>query len=437
VTPTFWRIVIAGVVFTAAMCVLAVTEARLGTPVFFACSAAAAAAYLVVLARIWRAPTPAHRGAFLLALAFALAFRAPLAVSPVNAGSDMFRYLWDGRVQRLGYNPYSVLPADPALASTHVDDNTRLMSSGRSRTPYPPGAELFFRLVSVAESVYVIRAALVACDLLTIFFVWRWLQTTGRSEWLTLAYAWNPLVVLEVAFSGHVDALCALWISVCAYMLARRRTAFAATAFVLAVASKLLPIVLAPMLWRRIRVRDAALGALVIVLLYLPFMTGSNPFAELDAVVERIRFNGPFFQAVAGVGTPNLAAAVAVVLGLLVAAACRWKLAEGDPAAWAWPMAASILAAPVIYPWYLLSLTPFLLVPATLPLIAWTLSVLAVYTVWEIALAGGQWAVPGPVLVLQYAFVFAASLVAVFLKRSFDLPPTHTVSSAVPRAPDM
>ncbi len=409
--PPRSSILIAGAVYLAAMIVIAATETRLGAPIYLVCSAVAAAAYLAVLAVVWRAPDLSHRSAFFLALALAVAFRVPLAFEPINAGNDMFRYIWDGRVQRLGYNPYAVLPADPALASAHPDDNTRLMPSRHSRTPYPPAAQLFFRfVVTVHDSVGAMKAALILCDLLTMFALWRWLLATGRSEWLAVAYAWNPLSVLEVSHSGHIDALCALWITVCAYLLARRRTAWAAAALALAIATKLLPIVLIPILWRRIRIRDAFIGVGLIAALSLPFATGSNPFGALVNVVESTRFNGPLFRAVAVIGSPRIAAAIAVVLGLLAAIVCRRKLPADNPAAWAWPMAVALAWAPVIYPWYLLSMTPFLLVPATLPLIAWTLIVPAVYVVWEIAWAGGRWIVPPAVLVLEYGSVAAAAL---------------------------
>ena len=62
-----------------------------------------------------------------------------------------------------------------------------------------------------------------------------------------------------------------------------------------------------------------------------------------------------------------------------------------DPAAWAWPMAVSLAAAPVIYPWYLLYFTPFLFTRATLPLIVWTYSVLPVYVVWHLSRQGHRW----------------------------------------------
>ena len=134
-------------------------------------------------------------------------------VGPVNYDSDMVRYVWDGRAQRFGYNPYAVVPSDPSLAHTHTADTVR-MPSRHDRTPYPPAAQLFFRLmVTVWESARVMKSVLTLLDMITIFLVWRWLRATGRPEWLVIGYAWNPLVILEVAHSGHIDALGAFWIA--------------------------------------------------------------------------------------------------------------------------------------------------------------------------------------------------------------------------------
>ena len=179
----------------------------------------------------------------------------------------MVRYLYDGRVQRLGLNPYTILPSDPRLAWTHTDE-TRVMPSRNDRTPYGAAAQLFFRLIDgIHESTRTMKLALVTCDLLTIAVLMAWLRATGRSDWLALTYAWNPLVVLEIAHSGHIDALGMLLTATSAWMLSTGRGARAAVAFALAVATKLLPIVLVPIFWKRIRIRDAAAGVIVFVLL--------------------------------------------------------------------------------------------------------------------------------------------------------------------------
>lgn len=409
-------IAVSGTAYLSAMIVLGVTQADLGGRLFFVCAGVAVSAYAALLVQIWRSPGE-RRQLFLVAILFALAFRVPLAAGPVNFDNDMIRYLWDGRVQTLGLNPYAVLPADEAMAFTH-DDQTRHMPSAGARTPYPPAAQLFFRLVvSIEDAAWAMKLALVLCDLLTILVLWRWLVSTGRNEWLALAYAWNPLVVLEVAHSGHIDGLGALWIAAAAFWLARRRTALATIAFVLAVTTKLLPIVLVPLLWRRISLRDGLLGAGLFVLLYLPFASGVDVLFGIQNVVQHVRFNGPLFRFFSGLSSPDVAARIALGLGLATAAWCRWKLAADDPAAWAWPMAVAIALAPVIYPWYLLYFTPFLLFPSTLPLTVWTSSVLMTYTVWNVIREGGRWVVPRPVLWIEYGAVLLAVAVVLLAAR--------------------
>ena len=226
------------------------------------------AAYIAILMRFWNEPVVPPR-IVIAAILLALAFRAPLVAPRVNFDSDMVRYLWDGRVQVHGFNPYHSVPSDPGMAALHTDE-TRRMPSVRARTPYPPGAQLFFRLVvSIHDSTRTMKLALVACDLLTILILWRWLPLIGRPEWLVVAYAWNPLVILEIAHSGHIDALGALWVVASAYWLTRGRPALASIGLVMAIATKLLPIVLLPLFWRRVRVRDACAAAAFLGVLYL------------------------------------------------------------------------------------------------------------------------------------------------------------------------
>ena len=401
---------VCGAAYLAAVLVLVVSRMPLGSGLFFTTAAIACAAYTVAIARVWR-ESAAPRPLFTAAILLAVAFRIPPAVAPVGIDSDMVRYLWDGRVQTLGYNPYAILPSNPALPHTHVDGSDR-MPSRNDRTPYPPAAQLFFRMVvTISDSALAMKLALVFCDLLAIAVLRRWLAAAGRSEWLTLTYAWNPLVVFEIAHSGHVDALGALWIVAAAYWLTRRRTLLATLAFVLAIATKLVPIVLAPLFVGRIRRRDAVAGVLLLALLYLPFSSGGDvPLGAVPNVVQRVRFNGPLFAMLSTLSFPRMAAGVALVLAVSAAIVARLRLGAADPAAWAWPMAIAIACAPVIYPWYLLYLTPFLFTTATLPLTVWTVSVLPVYEVWRQSRMGGRWRPPVWVMVVEFGSVIAATL---------------------------
>ena len=410
-------IIAGGTAVVAALSGLAITQAPLGTPLFYAFAAVPCGVYAVLLPRVLAEPDAPGR-LLHLALLFAVLFRIPLAAAPVGADNDMVRYLYDGRVQRLGLNPFTIVPADPALAWTHTDE-TRRMPSIRSRTPYPAVAQLFFRLVAtVRETPRAMKGALVLCDLLTIVVLLQWLRDTKRSRWLALAYAWNPLVILEVAHSGHIDALGALWIALSAWMLGTGRGMRAAAAFVIAVATKLLPIVLIPLYWRRVRVRDVVLAAALLAVCYLPYASaGRVALGNVPNVVEGIRFNGPVFHVLARHLSPFVAAAFAIGVGLAIAGWMRMTRPANAPDAWAWPMAASVACAPVIYPWYLLYFTPFLFTRRTIPLVVWTYSILPVYLVWAVPAYRRPWVVPTGVLMLEYGVVGAALVIMIVRRR--------------------
>ena len=135
-----------------------------------------------------------------------------------------------------------------------------------------------------------------------------------------------------------------------------------AVALGLAIAVKLLPIVLLPIYWKRVRIRDAVLAAAAVALLYVPFLNhGRIPIGSLGTYVQTFRFNGPVFAALNRVAPPQWLAGLAVLAGLVTATWLRRSATpEWSPDQFAWPMAASLLFAPAVFPWYLLGLLPFL-----------------------------------------------------------------------------
>ena len=153
----------------------------------------------------------------------------------------------------------------------------------------------------------------------------------GEAAHWVLAYAWNPLLATEVAGSGHIDIVGVLLLLVSVAALRRRWRTVAAVAFALAVAVKLLPIVLLPLYWRRVRVRDGALAAAVFGLLYLPFLNhGRIPIGSLGTYVQSFRFNDPVFAVVERVAAPQLAVGLALLAGFLTAIWMRRKSAASS-----------------------------------------------------------------------------------------------------------
>jgi alpha-1,6-mannosyltransferase len=189
--------------------------------------------------------------------------------------SDIYRYVWDGRVQAAGINPYRYLPADEALA--FLRDGTIFPHINRADTAvtiYPPVAQLFFLVVTrIGETVTVMRLALLGCEAVTVIMIMLLLRRMDRPVTRVVAYLWHPLPVWEIANSGHVDALMAalmllgLWIALAGHALRG--------AVVIAFAALVKPYV-APVLagiWRPWDLKMPLVVIAAVALCYVPYLS--------------------------------------------------------------------------------------------------------------------------------------------------------------------
>jgi hypothetical protein len=371
--------------------------------------------YLLAIREFFATP-PLARRVVVIGLVLAAVWHIEFLRVRPGSDDDIHRYVWDGRLQRLGYNPYVVVPSDPAVKGLHTAE-TRNLNNPDLPSPYPAGAQLFFRAVTaIRESTFALKIAFVLCEFAIVFVLLDLLRFSRKAEHLVLAFAWNPLLAVEVAGSGHIDIVGALLLVISVAALARTWRAIAALTFGLAVAVKFLPIVLLPLYWKRVRIRDAALAAVVVGLLYVPFLNhGRIPIGSLATYVQSFRFNGPVFATLVHVLPAQLLAALAVLVGWMTAAWLRSATPALSADEFAWPMAASLLCAPVIFPWYLLWLLPFVTSGSTLLIIVWSVSIIPTYLMWHWRTLGHPWgALPGWVMLLEYGCVAAASAMLAF-----------------------
>ncbi|MGC2183732.1 MAG: hypothetical protein WA637_10655 [Terriglobales bacterium] len=420
-----WKVYILGAALCVALTICSRNFGDRGGPYFMASLTIAGIVYLLAIREFFATPKferRISRRVVVIGLVLAAVWHVEFLRLPPGADDDIHRYVWDGRLQRLGYNPYVVVPSDPAVKGLHTAE-TRNLNNPDLPSPYPAGAELFFRAVTgIQESTFALKVAFVVCEFAIVLLLLDILRCTRKGAHLVLAFAWNPLLAIEVAGSGHIDIVGALLLLVSGAALMRRWRATAAVGLGLAIAVKLLPVVLLPLYWKRIRMRDAALAAAVVALLYVPFLDrsffnhGRIPIGSLGTYVRNFRFNGPVFAALDRVAPPQLLVGLAVLVGLLTATWHRIRRAttELSPAQFAWPMAASLLCAPAVFPWYLLWLLPFLTSASTLLIIIWTVSIIPTYVQWHLRALGHPWgALPGWVMLLEYGCVaIAATIIA-------------------------
>lgn len=420
------RVYIFGGVLCVALTVCSRHFGYRGGPPFMVSLALACVAYLFAI-REFFSSAGFPRRVVIIGLMLSVVWHIEFLRLPSGPDDDIHRYVWDGHLQRLGYNPYLVVPSDPAVRALHTPETIHLNNPDLP-SPYPAGAQLFFRAVTaIHESTLAMKVAFVVCDFgiaLVLLDVLRW---SRQGAHLVLAYAWNPLLALEVAGSGHIDIVGALLLVISAAALARRWRMTAALGLGLAVAVKFLPIVLLPLYWKRVRVRDAALTAVVITLLYVPFLDhGRVPTGSLGTYVQTFRFNAPVFAALARVVPPQWLIVLAVLAGLLTSIRLRSANPEWAPHAFAWPMAASLLCGPVVFPWYLLWLLPFLTSASTLLIVIWTVCIIPVYVQWHLRTVMHSWgALPAWVMLLEYGCLGIAAIVFALRRHNRSLLPSR------------
>jgi alpha-1,6-mannosyltransferase len=400
----------AGAIIAGAFWTLAWLAPRPGEPLFIAGLATAAGGYLAAVALLSRKPAVSPL-VLAACLSLALAWRGPLLTLPEVPANDAVRYLWDARVVEAGLSPYDARPDDPALASLH-SDVTRGVDAAWLPTIYPPVALLYFRFVgAIDHSVAAFRVAALASDLGVSLVVATILRVTGQPLGWVLLYAWHPLLPVEGVGGAHVDLFGVLLLTLSWLALLRLRTGLAALAFAAAVMVKPLPLVLAPLYWRRIRPRDAALAVASAGLVTLWITKGGFPWGSTGTFLQDFRFNGPLFAAIHTVLPAPAVAAAAVAAGLAMAVWMRRTRDVSAPEAWAWPMALALMLSPVIYPWYLVWLIPFALSRVAAPVWLWTLSILVVYPTWHLRRLGAEFVVPGWLMLIELAIPAIAAIV--------------------------
>ena len=239
---------------------------------FLAVAGLQAAAYLVAVWSVWNGGS-SRRLVFGIA-AIAAVMRGAILCAPPYLSSDVYRYVWDGRVAAAGINPYRYIPADPHL--TPLRDTAIFPQINRRNyapTIYPPAAEAIFLAVTrVSGSVTAMKAAMVGFEMIAFVLLVRLLAAEGLPAGRVVVYAWHPLPLWEFAGSGHIDA--ALVALTVAALWARRRGRGRLAGLFLAGATltKFYPAVLLPALYRRRDWRMPGVFAAALVIGYLPFI---------------------------------------------------------------------------------------------------------------------------------------------------------------------
>lgn len=347
--------------------------------------------------------------------------------------NDVWRYLWDGHTLLHGVDTYRHSPAEiEAAADDGVEPFAALLeedlwqevharvSYGTYGTVYPPLAQAAFVLCTAVApgSVVVWRLLLILADLLACWLLVDLLRRRGQGPALAAIYAWNPMVVQELAGSVHLDALMIPCLVLVAWCLDRGRPVAALTALAGGILVKLTPLLLVPLVLRRTPWRTWWVLPACGLVAYAPFLASLPVMVDsLGAFSRDWTFNpGPWLlvhSLAQHLGLTGRALAdgvgLAAALGTVLAIAWKeWRDFRGqpkdDPEGFVrgvqWIFGVYLLMSPTVMPWYLLWVLPFW---ALRPGILWpvvTAASLVSYGIYIDGVERWEW------LLVEYLVVF-------------------------------
>jgi alpha-1,6-mannosyltransferase len=398
-------------------------QRRHETNAFLAVALAQGAVYLAALALLRR--SPASRRDVALVLGIAAAMRVAVAVTPPYLSTDVYRYVWDGRVIAAGINPYRYIPADPHLAA--LRDPAIFPNINRrnyAHTIYPPAAEvIFFAVTRLGAGVTAMKAAMVGFEAIAVALLLRLLVLSGQPPSRIAIYAWHPLPLWEFAGSGHIDA--AIVALVALALWCRRRASGWPTGLALVGGTlvKFYPAAIFPSLWQRWDWRMPAVFCLTMIAAYLPFIgVGWGVFGFLPHYMGEEGFAGGgaglYLWDIAKAILPlrgiadatYLAGAAALGSALAGFVALRRHGPDADVRGAALLAGAFMLLLSPHYPWYFAWLLVFACLAPSAALVWLTLASFLLYLVpvWPQLMRSRPWLLVQSILYVPFLALAAA-----------------------------
>jgi len=314
-------------------------------------------------------------------LGFAVLFRLIIFFSPPSLSDDVYRYVWEGGVVARGMNPYALAPAAPELVGLRDDAIFPRINHKELPAIYPPANQLLFGAVALfSQNVYVMKGLFVLFDLAAIAVLLALLRHLQADPRLVIVYAWNPLVVVEFAGSGHLDSAGIFFLLLALYLHASRKNGRAGMVLAVACMCKFIPGLLIPFFMKKRGWRPGLVFLLTVGAFYLPFIdAGWQVLGSLPVYSSHWLFNGSLYAAVLQVAEDQRVARM--IVGSLFAAFFAalllwyWRRGAGDDPrllcrACFLMLAIVMVLSPVLYPWYLCWIVPLL---SLFPSRAWLL----------------------------------------------------------------
>ena len=356
-----------------------------------------------------------------LIIIFALFFRIILWLSPPALSDDIYRYLWEGRLVSMDINPFEYAPDAPQLEHMRDQDIFPQINHKNFVTIYPPLTQFIFSLsLQLHPSIKMMNLTFLIFDVLTMIVLMLTLRSLTIDLTRIIIYAWNPLIIMEFAGSGHLDSVAIFFLMLSFYLFIKGKGVSSILSLALSFLGKLLALIFLPFILQKKKVLSTVLFVAVICVAYLPFLgAGTKLFQSLIIYSNEWVFNGSLYPLFIWI-LPSPAAArgmSAILLVLTIGVLFFWyrkRHLDADKRSiyiiGFIVLGLLLLVTPVLHPWYVCWIVPFLVIYPNRAWILLTGSVFLSYWILVGYVRSGVWEESLPVLVLEYVPFYALLL---------------------------
>ncbi len=337
----------------------------------------------------------------------AVFFRLLLLFSIPALSDDFFRFVWDARLFTAGLNPFDYPPEYFMTGDFSIPGIGEPLYSQLNfkiyRTMYPPVPQFIgWVAVKIAGSslpvtVVVIRIFVLAAEFMNLLLIRRLLKIYNIPGSNLLLYALNPLVILELTGNLHHEVFVITFLLLSFYYLKRNNLLASASAFALAVVSKLIPLIFLPALISRLGLKRFLIYGVVVVLvsglMFLPFINEQliSAFSSSGSLYfKKFEFNASIYYIVREVGfwvkgyniiqTAGPWLGVSTFIGILAVVFLGWKKRMNEPEVFMWILMVYVSFTTILHPWYIVPLMAFSIFTKYRFPILWSLFIFFTYS---------------------------------------------------------
>ncbi|MFZ4622097.1 MAG: hypothetical protein ACOYNS_16165, partial [Bacteroidota bacterium] len=161
--------------------------------------------FLIMAVMLFR--TPMERKELWTTVILFIILRLSFILTHPIGSDDIFRYLWDGKVQAASINPYLYTPDAPELSRLHTEQLPALINQPHLQTMYFPLSEWIFFLSYLISGVNIIayKILLFAAEMVTLFGLYKILDHQKIDTKYLLLFFACPLMIFEYSIDAHVD----------------------------------------------------------------------------------------------------------------------------------------------------------------------------------------------------------------------------------------